>query len=132
MARGQGRPEPRVNRRLYDVKPHFREALAYRAIFRRLGFAEESVVFTVTRREGLSIIQMVLKNGIKEFVCNIDRVRAPLEALEHGWAEARTCWEDASDEERALILRRSFVVRNADEFLVGLIRKGFEIDLVKL
>lgn len=131
MARREGRPNPGV-KRLFDLKPHYREALAYLVVFQRLGFNRESVSFDITRIEGLSVIQLVLKNGIKQFACNIDKVETPPAVLRRGWEAAQASWEAAEEEERAVVMRRSYVARNSEEFLASLMHKGFKIDLSRL
>jgi len=111
-------------KRLFDLRPHYREALAYYVAFQRLGFDTKAVIFEVTRIEGLSVIQLVLKNGIKQFSCNVDKVRTAPVVLERGWEEAKASWEVASEEERTVVLRRSYVARNADEFLAGYVGRN--------
>jgi hypothetical protein len=123
-------PEPEI--RLYELKPYYREALAYREAFQRLGYQAENILFTVVNTEEPKVIQMTLRARGREFICNVAKTYDDADAMGEGWKAATASWGLSPVDERHAIWRRSYVVRNATEFAMALVAKGFQVDPSKL
>jgi len=125
-------PEPEPAVRLYELKPYYREALAYYEAFRRLDYPTEDILFTVMNTEDPKVIQMTLRARGREFVCNVAKTYDDIEELGAGWKIALDSWKNSPVDEQHAIWRRSYIVRNAVEFSMTMVARGFRVDPSKL
>jgi len=121
---------------LREVPDYYKEALAYREAFRRLGFPSEQIFILVQQLRdtaGFVSIGMELRHPgppfLKKFLCDVAIVRDNPEHLEVLWRRAVILWSNnaTSNEERDEVWNRSHVKKNLLLLRHALIAKGIPI-----